>query len=53
MSMTVEKSVPISPCRANPGQVRKPTTRIPPSVVKALCRREARWQLAPSAGRTR
>ncbi len=38
--ITVVNAVPISPCRAKPGQVTKPTTRIPPSVVKALCSRD-------------
>lgn len=40
MSMTVLNAVPISPCRANPGQVMNPVTRIPPSVVNALCSRD-------------
>ena len=38
--MTVVNAVPISPCREKPGHVTKPGTRIPPSVVKALLRRD-------------
>ena len=40
MSITVLNAVPICCWRPKPGQVTNPTTRMPPSVVKALCRRD-------------
>src|ERR1700761_4050539 len=40
MSMTVAKAEEISPRRVKPGQLTNPATRIPPSLVNALYRRD-------------